>query len=164
MSYNFFKQQLEIGKTGEAAVAEFMRSRNHTVIDVSDDAEYQKKDIDFLLTSPTGEKCSIEVKTDYKIHKTGNFFFEGVYHKDWGDSNGWFDYCEADYICFLDAVEYKLYIFDYKNGKEIIQTKGEKKYFYNSDDGCDRECYLVPIWMAKKYNLITNVFDLREVA
>ena len=161
MSFNFFQQQLQVGKKGEEVVAEFMRNRNHKVIDVSNDVEYQKKDIDFLLENQEGQKCAIEVKTDYKIQKTGNFFFESTYHKDWGDSSGWLDYCEADYICVLAAKEGKLYILKYD--KDLILEKAQKTYFYNRDDGCDREAYLLPIGTAKRYGLLVETFDL-EVA
>ena len=154
-----FDERLEIGRSGEVIVADWFRSRGITVIDVTDVREYQIKDIDFLLTNSEGQKCSVEIKTDYLMHKTGNLFFEGVYYKDFGESKGWNDYCKADYICFFDAVNRKLYIYDYQNGKEIITKKGEFKFFYNSDDRCDREAYLLPIYEAKKAGLL-QIFDL----
>lgn len=154
-----FQQRVEIGRSGEEIVAEFFRNRGITVEDKTDVREYQIKDIDFLLTNKEGQKCSIEVKTDFLMYKTGNLFFESVYHKDFGDSKGWLDYCEADYICFFDAVNRILYIYDYKNGKELITKKGELKYFYNSDDGCDREAYLLPLHEAKRAGMLQK-FDL----
>ena len=154
-----FQQKLKIGKSGEQIVAEFLRNRGITVVDVSDVREYQIKDIDFLLTNNEGQKCAVEVKTDYLMNKTGNLFFESVYHKDFGDSKGWLDYCKADYNLFFDAIGNQLYIYDYQNGKDIITAKGELRYFYNSDDGCDREAYLLPLHEAKRANLLQK-FDL----
>lgn len=154
-----FNERLEIGKSGETIVAEFLRGRGISVEDVTDQREYQIKDIDFKLTNQEGQKCTLEVKTDYLLNKTGNLFFEGVYYKEFGESKGWNDYCEADYIAFLDAIGMKLYIYDYRNGKECITKKGELKYFFNNDDGCYREAYLLPLHEAKRANLLQK-FDL----
>ncbi len=49
-----FKDDLEVGKRAEKLVAAALAARGHKVIDVSDDREYQRRDIDFILESPNG--------------------------------------------------------------------------------------------------------------
>lgn len=158
---NFFQQQLAIGKSGEQIVKQFLINRGHNVTDVSNNAAYFKKDIDFIITDTLGFQYFVEVKTDYKLHKSGNLFFESTYHKSWGDTSGWYDYCEADYIAFLDAVEMKLYIYDFRRGKEYVKKNAEYREFYNYDDACYREAYLLPIDRAKQAGLIQE-FDLSK--
>lgn len=149
-SNEFFNQQLQIGKSGEAIVAAWLQKRGNKVKDVSDDKEYQKRDIDLVITNKDGVELTMEVKTDYKLHKSGNLFFESTYHKDWGDTNGWYDYCEADYVVFYDVIGNKLYIYDFSNGREYVRQAAEHKLFFNRDDGCYREAYLLPLGLAKK--------------
>lgn len=156
---NFFNQQLEKGKSGEAIVAAWLQKRGNKVKDVSDDREYQRRDIDLVITNKDGDTLTIEVKTDYKLHKSGNLFFESTYHKDWGDTPGWYDYCEADYIVFFDVIENKLYIYNFSLGREYVRQAAEYKVFFNHDDGCYREAYLLPFGLAKKYDYC-RVFDL----
>lgn len=147
---NFFFQQLEIGKSGEAVVAAFFESRGNKVRDVSDDREYQKKDIDFVITNKDGVELTVEVKTDYKLNKSGNLFFESTYHKDWGDTPGWYDYCQADFIVFYDVIGKKLYIYNFSVGRDYVRQAAEHKLFFNCDDGCYREAYLLPLGLAMK--------------
>lgn len=156
---NFFNQQLEKGKSGEAIVAAWLQKRGNQVKDVSDDREYQRRDIDLVVTNKDGATLTIEVKTDYKLHKSGNLFFESTYHKDWGDTPGWYDYCEADYVAFYDVIENKLYIYNFSLGREYVRQAAEHKLFFNRDDGCYREAYLLPLGLAKKYDYC-RVFDL----
>lgn len=156
---SFFTQQLEIGKSGEAVVADFLKNRGNIVKDVSDDKLYQKKDIDFIITNPEGEEITFEVKTDYKLHKSGNLFFESTYYKDWGDALGWYDYCEADYIAFYDVIGNKLYIYNFKAGKQFVRQAAEDRLFYNKDDGCYRKAYLLSLGLAMRKDLCRE-YDL----
>lgn len=162
---NNFDRQNAKGKIGETAVAAYLASRKHKVEDVSNNPCFWGKDIDFLLTSTTGDKCSVEVKCDTRMSATGNLLFEIGNEKDWGYRDGWIKYCEADYICFYDAVEGNGYILDWKKTKPVVKELSEYKYFHGTDgDYC--EVYLMPIWKAKKHELITHQFSfkLEEVA
>lgn len=70
-----FKDDLAVGKRGEKAVAAALLKRGHTITDVSNDAEYQDKDIDFMLCK-NDVVVSLEVKNDIKSNTTGNVFIE----------------------------------------------------------------------------------------
>lgn len=156
---NFFKQQLDKGKCGESVVAAFFYNRGNQVKDVSNDTEYQKKDIDFIITNKDGVEMTVEVKTDYKLNASGNLFFESTYYKEWGESPGWYDYCMADYIAFYDVIGNRLYIYDFRNGKDYVRAAAEYRQFYNRDDMCYRDAYLLPLGLAKKHDLC-RVFEL----
>ena len=60
---NLFQQQLKEGKAGEELVYNWLTSRGYHVYDVSDDADWQAKDVDFLAFS-ADDVLKIEVKKD----------------------------------------------------------------------------------------------------
>lgn len=144
----FFEDRLEVGKSGEAVVADWFRNRGNYVQDVSNDKNYWSKDIDFIITNKNGDVFTVEVKTDYNMSKSGNLFFEGVYYKETGDRLGWFYYCQADYVVFYDVNRNKLFVYDFANGREFVREAAEDRYFYNKDDVCNRRAYLLPIGKA----------------
>lgn len=98
-----------------------MENRNYKVKDVSNDPSYWNRDIDFIISSPTtGAVKTFEVKWDNRICKTGNLYLElsNVHSKD---GIGWFNFCEADYIAYGDAVKRKFYIIPLLELKEKIK-------------------------------------------
>lgn len=158
-----FVDSLAVGAIGENKVAAHLKSRGHNIKDVTQDREYQKKDIDFLLSNAAGQTCSLEVKYDRNMNKTGNFLFELEKIYDGWESAGWFTYCEADYICFFDAIEEIGYMFDFHKGKELIPKNGEYKIFHDRKENNETEVYLLPIGTAKRLGLITYSFTAKEV-
>ena len=102
------------GKEGEQLFKEIMEGRGYTVEDVSGNSEYWYKDIDFIITSPTsGETKTFEVKWDTRINRTGNLYLERTsrFTKQPGiEGKGWFEWCEADYLAYGDAVSGQFYI------------------------------------------------------
>lgn len=60
---NLFQQQLKEGKTGEELVYNWLTSKGYHVYDVSDNDEWQKRDVDFLAFS-ADDILKIEVKKD----------------------------------------------------------------------------------------------------
>lgn len=108
MSERFFPD-VERGKTGEMAALWFF-SQNPSVksiISCQGDSYYQDMDIDFLVQ--IGNKVvSVEVKTDYKAHETGNIFYE----LSTNGHRGCFEKTRADAILiYLPAVN-KMYQFN----------------------------------------------------
>ena len=109
------------GKQGERLFQQIMESRNYKVIDVSDNPEYWAKDIDFIVTSPTtGETKTFEVKFDKRINKTGNLYLELVNVNSKG-GNGWFEFCQADYLAYGDATTNIFYIIPLLELREKVQ-------------------------------------------
>lgn len=108
------------GKRGEQLFQQIMESRNYRVIDVSDNSEYYYRG-DFIVTSPTtGETKTFEVKFDKRINKTGNLYLELVnVHSKGG--NGWFEFCQADYLAYGDATTDTFYIIPLLELREKVQ-------------------------------------------
>lgn len=91
------------GKRGEALFKQRMAQKGYKVEDVSANEQYFRKDIDFLVTSPTsGETKSFEVKWDQKINRTGNLYLEFV-NKNSEAGLGWWEFCKADYLAYGNA-------------------------------------------------------------
>lgn len=108
------------GKQGERLFKQIMESRNYAVIDVSNNPDYWSKDIDFIITSPTtGETKTFEVKWDSRINSTGNLYLElSNIHSKGG--KGWYQFCQADYLVYGDAVAKVFYIIPFGALKERL--------------------------------------------
>ena len=104
-----FKTDLERGKQGEQLVANTLSRRGWQITDLRNSAEYQKKDIDFIVSKDTIE-TTIEIKHDARINKTGNMYIE-IESNDRTSRKGWFYYCEAEYLFYIDAVVAAAHIF-----------------------------------------------------
>lgn len=110
-----------VGKQGERLFKEIMIGRGYKVEDVSGNPEYWEKDIDFIVTSPTsGEVKTFEVKYDQCINRTGNLYLEiaNVHSKG---QQGWFQFCQADYVAYGDAVAQTFYIISMADLREKVK-------------------------------------------
>lgn len=97
-----------------------MQSRNYGVEDVSGNSDYWYKDIDFIVTSPTtGLVKTFEVKWDSRINQTGNLYLETASAHSKG-GKGWFNFCEADFLAYGDAVAGIFYIIPFAALKEKV--------------------------------------------
>lgn len=147
--YNEFFQDLSYGKRGEKMVNDALTAQGQNVIDMSDDLEYRRKDIDFLvITKNKKEERTLEVKSDYKSQYTENFFVEYQnYNNKKRDYKGWYYYCQAEYICFVQQENHKAYIVKFEELKQDI-----KKNRYRSAPSNDTWGFLVPVAAVEKYS------------
>lgn len=97
------------GRQGELLFSRKMRDAGYTVEDVSGNSEYWDKDIDFIITSPSGNKRTFEVKWDTRINQTNNLFLETANRHSKGGC-GWFSFCQADFLAYGDAITKVFYI------------------------------------------------------
>lgn len=79
-NYNSFTTACRIGQEGEKAAAALLAAEGFTVSEVSDQAEWQDKDIDFLATA-ADYTITVEVKTDTQIGKYHNLCVETISNK-----------------------------------------------------------------------------------
>lgn len=109
------------GRQGENLFRQIMQHRGYKVNDVSGSPEYWEKDIDFIITSPTsGETKTFEVKWDSRINKTGNLYLEiANIHSKGG--NGWYKFCEADYVAYGDALNGTFYMISLLELRERVK-------------------------------------------
>ena len=109
------------GKLGEQLFQQKMQNKGYTVEDVSNNPNYWYKDIDFIVTSPTtGTVKNFEVKWDSRINKTGNLYLELVNMHSKG-TKGWFDFCQADYLAYGDAVTQIFYVISLEELRERVK-------------------------------------------
>jgi len=140
-----FLKDLQRGKQGEAAVITALAARGHIITDVSDIREYQRKDID-LIVSNNGASTTLEIKTDTASENTGNLFIEYTNLNNRSHSyKGWYCYCEADYMCFYQENLKKAHII---SRYDLIQTIENNNYkTASSYNACG---YLLPITAVKQ--------------
>ena len=142
-----FQDDLTIGKRGEKLVAAALLKRGHTITDLSEDPIYQRKDIDMMLCK-NDVVVSLEVKNDIKSNTTGNVFVE-TYNQNNVSRNGegWFCYCEADYLCFVQELWNEAHIVSRDELIKAIWSGNYRKTRSPFSEG-----YIVPIGELKKYN------------
>lgn len=125
---------------GEVCAMNYLRRHAVKIKDVTGIKEYQKQDIDLLCENQNGQKFSVEVKWDRKIHRTGNAFIELVTDLD-KNEDGWFKFCKATYIFYGDAENRLFYIIDrvklaeyIEAHKELKRVESKEKYYYKDED------------------------------
>lgn len=136
-----FNNDLKRGKIGENKIALALSNRGHMVVDVSDIYEYQRKDIDFKLTDKSGNTTTLEVKTDEASERTGNVFIEYFNKNNISRKyKGWYHYCEAVYMAFVQPNRNKAYIVSRYDLYNSIANKDYRTA--SSYDACG---FLVPL-------------------
>lgn len=134
---------LEPINAGEYEVKKYLRGRGFQVEDVSDNPVYWAKDIDLIATNPsTGRSAAIEIKLDCRISDTGNFFieFENPRSKN---SKGWLNFCEADFLYYIDSNSLSTYIIKFDELRRFIATYKRDLAIKSTSDGSIG--YIVPL-------------------
>lgn len=104
-------------KAGEWELKRCLRKQGYKITDVSNNPDYWYRDID-LINTTTGE--SIEVKWDGCMSKTKNLFIEICSNID-TNADGWYLFCEADFLYYGDSRKELFYIFDFQRLKQHIE-------------------------------------------
>ena len=129
---NEFLRDKAKGKRGEQIVYDHYNNIGCSVIDVSEDKEYQQQDVDFLI-----DDIGYEVKTQNCIQEN-KICIELTANVE-RNYNGWFYTTAAKYLVFVDKVNgilYKIHTEDlreyyYKN-KQNIQTRKQHNAYKTS--------------------------------
>lgn len=133
-----FRQSMEVGKRGEEHIIEYLNNSDNVkkIVDVRDIREYQKMDVDFLVTFADGIERKIEVKTD--TYKSGNIYYEVISSEE-SDTLGCFEKTEADYLFYYFVNWGYLYILGmgeyrkwFQEKQELFNDAGYKKRVRNS--------------------------------
>lgn len=125
------------GKQGERLFSQRMSAQGYIVNDVTLNPTYWYKDIDFFCTNPaTGNTRSFECKWDACINRTGNLYLEmeSRFTKQAGiEGQGWFKWCEADFLAYGDAVAQVFYVIPMDKLKERLKTLPYRRAQCGSD-------------------------------
>lgn len=94
---------------GEVEAQNYLLKNGWKVKNLTACKDFFSKDIDFLIERDQ-ERFYIEVKWDTRIKHTGNMFIE-VSADIENNKDGWYNYCEADFIFYGDALNKLFYVF-----------------------------------------------------
>ena len=154
-----FNTMLDESRVTELKIQAFFQARGYTVIDKSDDPLYQKMDVDFLIEMEGQPTLKVEVKSDNVIATSNRIFIERFAYRKTGYHKGWLHYCQADIICYHDAINNKGYLIDWQKMKEKVHTFSSRT-FKNIYDTCYTSSYLVPLSEALEDNFILEEYAL----
>ena len=144
---------LAVGKRAEVMVSLVLEARGNKVEDVSNIYEYQRQDIDFIVANSI-KSTTLEVKNDVKSVRTGNLFIETYNENNFSRNyQGWFYYCCADYLAFVQEVKKEIHIISRADLIELCKNLNEKNF--GSIGG-----FLLPlarVKQAKSYQLLRGV-------
>lgn len=154
---NLFDIQKQKGKSGEKAIKDFYNKKGVNIIDVTEDKEYQKNDIDFIFNGQT-----VEIKTaNYLNNNDNNIILEIISNDNKEDfKKGWLYTSKADVIIFYnpqESITYQFFLKDlkdyYEKNKSIIDIKyfNSKEYDNYKYIKCSKLAY-IPL-----KNLIDNI-------
>jgi hypothetical protein len=148
-----FEQSLATGGYGEHAVWNILTNQPkvRVVVDVRKDKRFQEKDIDFLVENTDQQFTSIEVKTDFKAHETGNI----VYEATTSGHIGCFEKTQADYIAYFVPKSKKIYMIHVKALRTYLhQIKPEPVKMGDNATG-----FLIPLKDLEDNKVIKMVYE-----
>lgn len=155
MSSSNFNDDKRAGNRGEIVVQSWLlnQPKIKNVMDVSDDIEFQKQDIDFLVQLSNKQICKVEIKTDYQAHNTGNIPWETISTGSI-NSKGCCEKTKADKIFYYIYNTNDLLIADVRKVRNyLMENKGKFKEI-NMGDGA--KGYLLNINELQHENLLTK--------
>lgn len=139
---HIFSDDHRIGKAGERIFKEYLDKHNIEYRDVSEDTEYQKRDVDFVVKGKRGDVL-VEVKNDTKIAYTGNIFYECISNVDY-NTVGCFEKTEAEWIVICSEADSSFYIVNTSLLREYVNGNREKLRYISRVSGSNSAGYLIP--------------------
>ena len=120
-----FNESINIGDYGEQIIKSYFETNPNVVdvIDVSQNKDYQNKDIDFLVKLKNGEYISVELKTD--TYDTGNIFYEAISNKE-HNVLGCMIKSKAKCLFYYFIKTKELYIIDFKAYKKWVNENNQR--------------------------------------
>jgi len=153
----------KIGEEGETWVIEYLKQQGCTVIDLRSIPEYQARDIDIAIFTPDGLWRDIRIKTDAKMHRTGNILMELSMVRKTGEYPGWFYKCEAAILCYVDEHSGNLFFLPGPKLHDYVTTLIEKdpSCIYNFKTPYDADCIGKSALLNVKKHLLPNKLILK---
>ena len=128
------------------------RPKTLTVRDVSSEHEYQRIDVDLLVTTPTGE-FKLEIKGD-RWDGTGNFFFETVSNREKG-TPGCFLYTQADFLLYYFVKSRELY---------ILPMRAARHWFAIHEQRFPERATTTPLANGRHYTTVGRLVPIKQAA
>lgn len=164
MENRFYKERINCFTKGEKAeqiVFNYLRDkREMQLTNVTKDKKYQDIDVDFLLDYKN-RTFSIEVKTDYKIHKTHRFLLEYDTYKDNKVWRGWMNKSQTDYLIWYSFELNTIFILDFIKLKEWADKQPKKK-INNPFEKCQFDAVFIEIDKCRELGILKQ--EIKDVA
>ena len=91
------KTSFKKGDKAEQVCGQILTNHGYQVDFVGKIEDYRKKDIDFVCSHQENETITVEVKSDDRGYKTGNFSFESISNCTL-NTPGWTLYTQSDFL------------------------------------------------------------------
>lgn len=152
---HIFAESLQVGSEGEKIIELFINTLKSVsnVENVTEDAGYRKIDVDFVVTTLSGEKIYYELKTEPTAHRTGNFFYEYICNVK-QNTDGCFIFSQADFwmsfipqsgMLYIFPLEpYREYVFEKAKNLPLLLVKNTGKYTKGKILNIQKVCKDVP--------------------
>lgn len=151
-----FYEDVSFGRVGEKEVAKQLSQHGWSVNDVTRVTEYQKKDIDLIITKEN-KQFTVEVKRDRYIGHTNNIsleFANSNNRKRKGE--GWLNYTEADLLAVNCANSGDSYFFSVAELRDFCRNHKPHLYITFTKPGEFLMNIIVPL---EKYIKTGNYFQ-----
>lgn len=149
------------GKKAEDIVSSYLLTKKgYQLTNVTNDKTYQDKDIDFLLDYHN-RTFGIEVKTDYKIHKTNRFLLEYDTYKDNKVWRGWMNKSQTDYLIWYSFELNTMFILDFAKLKAWADRQ-PKKRINNPFEKCQFDAVFIEIDKCRELGILRQ--EIKNVA
>lgn len=148
-----FQRSLKEGGYGEHTVWNLFNKlpKVRSVVDVREDKNFQEQDIDFLVESDKRQFFSVEVKTDFKAHDTGNI----VYEVTTSGNIGCFEKTQAKFIAYFIPESEEVHLIDVKRFREYVnRIRPEPRPMGDNATG-----YVIPIESLKENDVIICTYE-----
>ena len=148
-----FDESLKEGESGEHVVWNLLQNQKNirSIVDVRKDKKFQEKDIDFLVENISRQFTSIEVKTDFKAHETGNLVYELTTSKH----IGCFEKTQAEYIMYYIPADKVVHMIDVVGLRTYIhKVRPEERKMGDNATG-----FLLPLNDLIKAKVIKYTFE-----
>lgn len=121
-----FAESVQVGSEGEKIIELFINTLKSVsnVENVTEDVDYRAIDVDFVVTTLSGDKIYYELKTEPTAHRTGNFFYEYICNVK-RDTEGCFIFSQADFWMSFIPQSGLLYIFPLEKYREYVLEKAK---------------------------------------
>lgn len=156
-----FETMLEESRVTTFRVQDYFRKQGYNVIDRQDDVISQSIGISFEIYDPKRWMFRVVVKSDNKVHTTGNLFIEHKMERSTKTAKGWMHYCLADILCYHDTVNDCGYLIWWRQMREEASGFPLVEFRNPYDYATMGYGYLVPIEEAKERGLIFHTYTLK---
>lgn len=151
-----WERDLKRGEIGEQMFMKLCDSEDFKYIDVSLDKKYQDIDTDFIVRNRNSVDKLCEVKWDYKVHNTNNFFVETISSINIM-SKGWLYKTQAEFIFYGSSIDMVFHVFRTDEMKEYLEKYNPREVTAGNTRGA-----LVNVFNYKEKGYICPILTIPQ--